>query len=231
SSTRPARFTALVGEATHALVVEPRGEGRYRIAIDGRERIVDGRETGTGTFSILIDHAAAEVSVSSRGDEFQVAVGGRTHRLRLLDERARLRHQRAAAVDGAREVRAAMPGKVVAVLAEAGARVERGQGLLVIEAMKMENEIAAPRAGPVAAGRRGRPAGAAGAPAGGPGAGGGCAAAGGRRGRRGAGLRGPARACGWAGGRRGSRGARDRGRGSRRGTPAARPHRTECHRG
>ncbi len=43
-----------------------------------------------------------------------------------------------------------MPGKVVAVLVEAGARVERGQGLLVIEAMKMENEIAAPRAGTVA---------------------------------------------------------------------------------
>ena len=149
SSTRPARFTALVGEATHALEVEPLGEGRYRIAIDGRERIVDGRETGAGTFSLLIDHAAAEVSVTSRGDEFQVAVGGRTHRLRLLDERAR-RRQRAAAVDGAREVRAAMPGKVVAVLVEAGARVERGQGLLVIEAMKMENEIAAPRAGTVA---------------------------------------------------------------------------------
>ena len=150
ASTRPARFTALVGEATHALEVEPLGEGRYRIAIDGRERIVDGRETGAGTFSLLIDHAAAEVSVTRRGDEFQVAVGGRTHRLRLLDERARLRHQRAASVDGAREVRAAMPGKVVAVLVEAGARVERGQGLLVIEAMKMENEIGAPRAGTVA---------------------------------------------------------------------------------
>src|SRR5437867_1334592 len=139
-----------LGEASE---VEPLGEGRYRIAIDGRERIVDGRETGAGTFSLLIDHAAAEVSVTSRGDEFQVAVGGRTHRLRLLDERARLRHQRAAAVDGAREVRAAMPGKVVAVLVDAGARVERGQGLLVIEAMKMENEIAAPRAGTVAEGR------------------------------------------------------------------------------
>src|SRR5206468_57317 len=94
---------------------------------------VDGRETGAGTFSLLIDHAAAEVSVTSRGDEFQVAVGGRTHRLRLLDERARLRHQRAAAVDGAHEVRAAMPGKVVAVLVEAGAvadvRVKPGQAV------------------------------------------------------------------------------------------------------
>jgi len=42
-----------------------------------------------------------------------------------------------------------MPGKVVAVLVLAGATVERGQGIIVIEAMKMENEIAAPRAGTV----------------------------------------------------------------------------------
>jgi len=150
SSGRPARYTALVGEATHALEVEPLGDGRYRIAIDGRVRIVDGRETGAGTFSLLIDHAAAEVSVTSHGDEFRVAVGGRTHRLRLLDERALRRRKSAAVADGAREVRAAMPGKVVAVLIEAGATVERGQGLLVIEAMKMENEIGSPRAGTVA---------------------------------------------------------------------------------
>jgi biotin carboxyl carrier protein len=144
-----ARFTALVGEATHALEIQPLGDGRYRVIIDGREQVVDSRQTGQGTFSLLIEHATAEVSVSSRGDEFQVVVGGRTHRLRLLDERALRRLQRAATADGARELRAAMPGKVVAVLIEAGAKVERGQGVLVIEAMKMENEIDAPRAGTV----------------------------------------------------------------------------------
>jgi biotin carboxyl carrier protein len=150
SSARPTRFTALVGEATHAVEVLALGEGRYQISIDGRARIVDSRQTGSGTFSLLIDHECAEVSVLARGEEFAVAVGGRTHRLRLLDERARRRHERRGDVDGAREVRAAMPGKVVAVLVEVGAAVERGQGLLVIEAMKMENEIAAPRAGTVA---------------------------------------------------------------------------------
>jgi biotin carboxyl carrier protein len=148
SSPRPTRYTAVVGDDSHAVEVVALGEGRYCISIDGRERVVDSRETATGTFSLLIDHATAEVTVTSRGDEFQVAVGGRTHRLRLLDERARRRAQ-AAAGDGAREVRAAMPGKVVAVLIEAGAKVERGQGLLVLEAMKMENEIGAPRAGTV----------------------------------------------------------------------------------
>jgi biotin carboxyl carrier protein len=149
SSARPARFTALVGDETHAVEILPLDGGRWQVSIDGRMRVVDGRQTGTGTFSLLIDHAATEVSVSSRGDEFVVAVGGRSHRLRLLDERAMRRRERAGAADGARELRAAMPGKVVAVLVAAGATVERGQGIVVIEAMKMENEIAAPRAGTV----------------------------------------------------------------------------------
>jgi len=150
TDARPARFTAVVGESEHAIEVLALGEGRWRFTIDGREQIVDSRETGTGTFSLLIEHAATDVSVSGRGDEFQVVVGGLSHRLRLLDERALRRRDRSVAGDGAREVRAAMPGKVVAVLVEAGANVERGQGLVVLEAMKMENEIGSPRTGTVA---------------------------------------------------------------------------------
>jgi len=149
SSARPARFTALVGETTHALEVEALGDGRWRITVDGREQLVDSRQAGQGTFSLLIDHQTVELSVSSHGDEYQVVVAGRAHRLRLLDERALRRRERGAAGEGAKEVRAAMPGKVVAVLVQAGATVERGQGIIVIEAMKMENEIAAPRAGTV----------------------------------------------------------------------------------
>jgi biotin carboxyl carrier protein len=149
SSARPARFTALVGETSHALEILALGEGRWRITIDGRERVVDSRQTGQRTFSLLIDHEAVELSVTSRGEDFQVVVGGRAHRLRLLDERALRRRERTGPGDGAREVRAAMPGKVVAILVEAGAAVERGQGLLVVEAMKMENEIGSPRAGTV----------------------------------------------------------------------------------
>ena len=150
TEARPARFTAVVGETEHAIEVLALGEDRWRITIDGREQVVDSRQTGQGSFSLLIEHAAAEVSVSSRGDEFQVVVGGLSHRLRLLDERALRRRDRSTAGDGARDVRAAMPGKVVTVLVEAGANVERGQGLVVLEAMKMENEIGAPRTGPVA---------------------------------------------------------------------------------
>jgi acetyl/propionyl-CoA carboxylase alpha subunit len=148
SRNRPARFTAIVGDASHAVEVTPLDDGRWEVAVDGRTHVVDSRQTGAATFSLLIDHATAEVSVLVRGDRYAVETGGRTHRIRLLDERA-MRARGRAAGDGDREVRAVMPGKVTAVLVEVGAVVEAGQALLVIEAMKMENEVVAHHGGVV----------------------------------------------------------------------------------
>jgi biotin carboxyl carrier protein len=122
-------------------------DGRFEVTVDDRARVVDAQPTGPASYSLVIDHAAAEVSVLARGDTWAVEVGGRTHRIELLDER-RMRSGRAPGA-GSGEVRAVMPGKVVAVMVAAGAAVEQGQGLLVIEAMKMENEITATRAGTV----------------------------------------------------------------------------------
>jgi biotin carboxyl carrier protein len=146
---RTSRFTALVGEATRTVEIASLGDGRFEVTIDGRGRVVDGQPTGPASFSLLIDNANTELSVVARGDAYAVEIGGRTHHLRLLDARALRAHRQTAGGPGGRELRAAMPGKVVAVLVEAGAKVERGQGVVVIEAMKMENEIGAQRAGTV----------------------------------------------------------------------------------
>jgi biotin carboxyl carrier protein len=148
SAARPSRFTALVGEQEHQVELLELGEGRYQVTVDDRTHVVDSQQMGPLTFSLLIDHAASEVNVLLAGDRVAVEIGGRTHRLRLFDERASRRRAQGAG-DGERELRAVMPGKVVAVLVEVGTTVERGQGMLVIEAMKMENEIVASRAGTV----------------------------------------------------------------------------------
>ena len=150
SASRPVRFTAVTGDETHTVEVRELGDGRFQVDVDDRTHVVDSRQAGPAMLSLLIGNESIEVSVVSRGDEYAVETGGRIHRLRLLDERALRRRAGHGGLTGSPEVRAAMPGKVVAVLAEEGATVERGQGLLVIEAMKMENEIAAPRAGKVA---------------------------------------------------------------------------------
>lgn len=149
SPGRPARFTAVAGDATRAVEITELGDGRWEVRVDGRTRVVDSRQAGAATFSLLIEHRSTEASVLARGEDYAVEIGGRLHRLKLLDERAMRRGARAGSLTGSREVRATMPGKVIAVLIEVGATVTRGQGLLVIEAMKMENEIAAPRDGVV----------------------------------------------------------------------------------
>jgi biotin carboxyl carrier protein len=146
---RAQTFTAVVGADTRRVVVVALGDGRYEVTLDDQPpRVVDGRRTGPSAYSLLIDGRAAEAFVLAHGDDYTVSSAGRVQRLKLLDERS-LRARKGGTGEGDREIRAVMPGKVVAVLVEPGATVEVGTGILVIEAMKMENEIKATRAGTV----------------------------------------------------------------------------------
>ncbi|MGD8867984.1 MAG: biotin/lipoyl-binding protein [Gemmatimonadales bacterium] len=89
-----------------------------------------------------------------RRGEWDIVVGGRRHEVVALDERRRAIRELSggdSASHGPLEIRAPMPGLVIKVEVEPGAQVERGQGLVVIEAMKMENELKAMAAGRVQA--------------------------------------------------------------------------------
>jgi biotin carboxyl carrier protein len=119
--------------------------------IDGQQRHMDARPLGSGTYSLLLDGRCYVVHVAADGDDYTVSVRGQVFRFRLVEER-RYRAAKARGRDdagGRRELRAMMPGKVIEVLVSAGAHVERDQGLLIIEAMKMQNEIRSPTAGAV----------------------------------------------------------------------------------
>jgi biotin carboxyl carrier protein len=144
---RPARFVALAPDAQRAVSVVSHGDGRWTVTVDDRTYAVDARRTGPATWSLLLDGVVADAGIVPRGEEWLVEAAGRTHAVRLLDER-RLR-ARGDVADGRGEVRASMPGKVVALHVAVGDVVARGQPLLVLEAMKMENDVVAPRAGTV----------------------------------------------------------------------------------
>lgn len=81
----------------------------------------------------------------------RMLVNGKEVRWSLADPRDRRRGGSGAADGGRRDVKAAMPGKVIRVLVEPGQGVEAGEGLLILEAMKMQNEVRSPGAGQVAA--------------------------------------------------------------------------------
>jgi biotin carboxyl carrier protein len=141
-------YDAQVG--ARALRVEVRGkDGRYTVTLGDRRLEVDYQETGRGFASLLIDGRSYEVGISREPGGVRVVLAERD----LLVELAAAAPGAAAAprraATGPQRVTAPMPGKVVRLLVEAGQQVTAEQGLLVVEAMKMENELRAARAGRV----------------------------------------------------------------------------------
>ena len=126
--------------------------GEVRCAVDGAEtRLADWVRIGPGIYSILIDGRSYDVRVNHSGavPDYDVRVGDEAFRVGVRDPRSRRQAAGAGGTTGPQEITAPMPGKIVKLLVSEGAEVEADQGLLVMEAMKMQNELRAPRAGRV----------------------------------------------------------------------------------
>jgi len=123
---------------------------RWRITLDGLLLDADAAEIAPNIFSILINGQSHEVRVtpSSGNGILTLQTGHREFTAQVIDPRAwRGRHHAAIEAEGRQQVVAPMPGKVVRLLVQAGDQVEAGQGLLVVEAMKMQNEVRSPKSG------------------------------------------------------------------------------------
>ena len=132
--------------------VEVAHEGqRLLVRLDGRELAADAVEVATGTYSILLDGQSFEVRVQPEpGGRLHVQTCGEEFPVEVRDPRVwRGKRGGVLEAEGRQQVTAPMPGKIVRVLVAAGDKVEAGQGLLVVEAMKMQNEIRAPKSGTV----------------------------------------------------------------------------------
>jgi biotin carboxyl carrier protein len=129
------------------LRVEVRGsDGRYSVRLDGEAHEVSISDAAHGFTRVRIGAHAHEVGLEPVGSGYRVSFPGDS----LVVELAEATRASAAPVlhdHGPARLTAPMPGRVVRVLSERGADVVAGQGLVVIEAMKMENELRAPRAG------------------------------------------------------------------------------------
>ena len=125
-------------------------DGRYRVRLDGETLEVDARRVGAGLWSLLVGGAATVVEVTEADGVSTVRVGGETHRVRVEEETRYLIRTRGGTVHGGGQVlKAPMPGRVVLVEVTLGQRVRKGDGLVILEAMKMENEFRAAGEGTV----------------------------------------------------------------------------------
>ncbi|HKA33372.1 MAG TPA: biotin/lipoyl-containing protein [Candidatus Binatia bacterium] len=144
-------FIARLGEKTYTVDIEEIGKSLYRVSVDGSEFLVDGKKTGLTNYSLIVDNRSFEVEVDVKEDEYRVLVDGRNYHIDLVDER-RVRLgglQSGIELQGRQNVSVPMPGKIIAVLVAEGDKVEKGQGLVIVEAMKMENEVRCPINGEV----------------------------------------------------------------------------------
>ena len=128
-------------------------EGRVLAEIGDRVYSLDVRETEPDGYLFFLNTNVHECRVSERAgakDTFDITVHGRSYEVTIVDpKRLRSGQNSDRHHHGAAEILAPMPGKVVRVLVQEGEAVEAGQGLVVVEAMKMQNEMKAPKAGKV----------------------------------------------------------------------------------
>ena len=146
------KYQATLGKLNHDIEVKEKGDGLYEVVLDGEKHVVDALQLDHGAVSLIVDRASYSVEFEDTSDTWiNVLVKGQVFPVEVLDER-RLRMRAATgrfAVEGPQTIVAPMPGKVVKVLCKVGDEVKEGQGLVVIEAMKMENELASPKDGVV----------------------------------------------------------------------------------
>ncbi len=145
------KLTAEIEGQEHALELRRDG-ARVSTEIDGRRYELEARETEAGAYLFVLGGRVYECRVErgARPGEARVSVGGREFSVALSDPR-RLRAAGAGGAQGHGRavVAASIPGKVVRVLVEEGQQVEAGAGVVVVEAMKMQNELKSPKAGTV----------------------------------------------------------------------------------
>ncbi len=118
---------------------------------EGPWRMASLVQVAPGVYSVLLDGKSYDVRVEPGPERSFVSVQGRRFAVEVEDPRERRGSVGGLPGEGRQNISAPMPGKVVRVLVAPGDAVEAGQGLVVVEAMKMQNEMKAPRAGRVVA--------------------------------------------------------------------------------
>jgi biotin carboxyl carrier protein len=123
-------------------------DGRWLCRLDGREIHMDAVLARPDVVSVLIDGRAYEIKRERTATDMHLWVGSARYEAVLRDPRS-LRSRKAGGADekGPKKLVAPMPGKIVRVLIPEKAEVDAGQGILVVEAMKMQNELKSPKKG------------------------------------------------------------------------------------
>jgi biotin carboxyl carrier protein len=141
---------SVTGKSKHLVELEKNGSS-YKVSLDGQGVDADVILTTPNAVSVILNGAAFEFHIAPTPDgAYRLQTGPHEFHAEVRDPRSWLaRKQRALEAEGRQQILAPMPGKVIRLLVKVGDEVEAGQGLIVVEAMKMQNEIRSPKKGKV----------------------------------------------------------------------------------
>ncbi len=142
------KYVTIINERRYEIEIDNAG----MVLVDGEARDVDFLNLGGSLFSVITENRSFEAVIDDDDDKIAVMMTGRLFEAQVLDERAQLMMQRRGAqTSGSGDVHAPMPGLIVEVAAEQGASVAQGDTLIILESMKMQNELKSPADGMVSA--------------------------------------------------------------------------------
>ncbi len=142
------KYTAIINDKSYQIEIGPNNT----VLVNGKSHSIDFRNIdGETLYSLLIDNGSWETLVERNGDEYRVLIDGELHVVNVQDERTRrlAKAEAKSPLAGEVQVKAPMPGLVRGVNVAVGDAVVARQGVVILEAMKMENELRVPRVGVV----------------------------------------------------------------------------------
>lgn len=143
------KYTTILNGKEFEVEVHQLDPRHFSVMIDGKAHEIEACSCGVDLISLLIDHYSYDISFSFDTDTVHLNFRNQYFHVEVLDERKmRMRRVRSSLdLTGPEIIKTSMPGRVVKVMVEPGDRIQSGSGIVIIEAMKMENVIQCRNAG------------------------------------------------------------------------------------
>ncbi len=145
-------YIATLDDVEYKIEVKEIGENKYEVRINDAPYTLDAQSVDPSIYSIIMDGKSYEIDIDYKDSIYQVHYDGKLFKIELMDElKKRMLEKRGGAggLEGAYTVKSEMPGKVVEVKVKEGDEIKKGDVLLILESMKMQNEIKSPKDGKV----------------------------------------------------------------------------------
>lgn len=145
-------YIATLDEMEYKIEVKEIVDSKYKVQINDTPYIIDAQSIDSSIYSIIVDGKSYEIDLDYKDNVYHVYNDGKLFKIEIMDElKKRMLEKRggASGLEGVYTVKSEMPGKVVEVKVKVEDEIKKGDVLLILESMKMQNEIKSPKDGKI----------------------------------------------------------------------------------